>query len=182
MKLQRSENHWDTTDLRILSLLQENCKRSLGAIGERVGLSAPSVVERIHKLEEAGIITGYTALLDGRLLGFDVTAFIGVSTAAGEAISVFEKEIMEFAGVLECHHVTGAHTLMLKIRTENTASLEGLIGRIRSLPGVNHTETMVVLSTLGERPHVPIETVNESTGTGLKRARRPARRSSSASL
>ena len=62
---------FDATDRAILELLQQNCKQPLTAIGEKVGLSAPSVVERIHKLEEAGVITSYVALVDARRLGKD---------------------------------------------------------------------------------------------------------------
>ena len=82
MKFSRDLPELDATDRAILELLQENCKQPLAAIGEKVGLSAPSVVERIHKLEEAGVITDYVALLDARLLGKDVTVFIGVVTDA----------------------------------------------------------------------------------------------------
>lgn len=146
----------DGTDLRILDLLQENCKRPLAAIGEKVGLSAPAVTERIHKLEQAGIITGYVALLDGRLLGLDVTAFIGVSMGHPRLIDAFEREIESVDDVLECHHVTGGHTLMLKVKTESTESLEALIDRLRSIEGVARTETMVVLSTRAERARVPL--------------------------
>ena len=83
----------DATDCSILELLQENCKQPLAAIGEKVGLSAPAIVERIHKLEEAGVIQGYTALLDARLLGRDVTAFIGVSTAELGTIRSLEAAV-----------------------------------------------------------------------------------------
>src|SRR5438132_355982 len=68
----------DEIDLRILGLLQEDCRTSLVRIGEQVGLSAPAVLERIKKLEAAGIVTGYRAILDARRLGLDITAFIGV--------------------------------------------------------------------------------------------------------
>lgn len=146
----------DLTDLRILDLLQENCKRPLAAIGEKVGLSAPAVTERIHKLEQARVITGYVALLDGRALGLDVTAFIGVSIGHPRLIDAFEREIERVDDVLECHHVTGGHTLMLKVKTENTESLEALIDRVRSIEGVTRTETMIVLSTRAERPRVPL--------------------------
>ncbi|HVP28195.1 MAG TPA: Lrp/AsnC family transcriptional regulator [Myxococcota bacterium] len=146
----------DATDLRILDLLQENCKRPLAAIGEKVGLSAPAVTERIHKLEQAGVITGYVALLDGRLLGLDVTAFIGVAIGHPRMIDAFERGIEGVDGVLECHHVTGGHTLMLKVKAENTEALEELIDRIRSIEGVTRTETMVVLSTRAERPRIPL--------------------------
>ena len=157
MKFSRDLPDLDATDLAILDLLQENCKQPLAAIGEKVGLSAPSVVERIHKLEEAGVITDYVALLDARLLGKDITAFIGVSTAHPRAIAAIERQIASIDPVLECHHVTGVHTLLLKAKAENTEALEQLIDRIRSIEDVTRTETMVVLSTHVERVRVPLD-------------------------
>lgn len=137
----------DSVDRHILSVLQENCKLPLGKIGERVGLSAPAVMERIKKLEESGIIRGYTAVLDARKLGKDITAFIGVFIDHPKLISKFEREIDRLEDVQECHHVTGQHTLLLKVKTSNTSTLEELIRKIRSIEGVSRTETSVVLST-----------------------------------
>lgn len=156
MKLGNHEAELDHIDLHILALLQENCKLPLAKIGEQVGLSAPSVIERIKKLEDHAVITGYRAILDARKLGKDVTAFIGVSISHPKLIGEFEKEIAQFEGVLECHHVTGEHTLLLKVKTENTSSLEELISKIRSIEGVDRTETMVVLSTHTERTQVSV--------------------------
>ncbi len=147
----------DTTDLAILELLQDNCKQPLAEIGKRVGLSAPSVTERIHKLEDAGVIQGYHAVVDARAVGRDVGAFIGVEIEHPGAFHVFEKEISQLGDVLECHHVTGRHTLMLKVRARNTEALEQLIASIRSVDGVQRTETVVVLSTYLERSGVAIE-------------------------
>jgi Lrp/AsnC family leucine-responsive transcriptional regulator len=140
----------DDVDRHILSVLQENCKLPLVKIGERVGLSAPSVIERIKKLEEGGIIRGYTAILDARKLGKDITAFIGVFVDHPKLIAKFEKEIDSFEDVQECHHVTGQHTLLLKVKVDNTSALEELIRKIRSIEGVSRTETSVVLSTYTE--------------------------------
>lgn len=126
----------------------------LAKIGERVGLSAPAVIERIKKLEDSGVITGYTVTLDARKLGHDITAFIGVSINHPRLIRTFEKEIESRADVLECHHVTGGYTLLLKVRTFNTTTLEELISHIRSMEGVERTETMVVLSTSREHPNL----------------------------
>jgi Lrp/AsnC family leucine-responsive transcriptional regulator len=159
MKFERpgaSEHALDATDIAILDLLQNNCKLALAEIGKQVGLSAPSIVERIHKLEEAGVIRGYVALLEARAVGKDVTAFIGVSISHPRAFEPFEKEVERAADVLECHHVTGQHTLMLKVKTENTETLEQLIDRIRAIEGVTRTETMVVLSTHTERTRVAL--------------------------
>jgi len=166
----------DATDLAILDLLQRNCKQALAEIGKRVGLSAPSIVERIHKLEEAGVIRGYVALLDGRAVGKDVTAFIGVSINHPRAFESFEKEVERAADVLECHHVTGQHTLMLKVKTDDTETLEQLIDRIRAIEGVTRTETMIVLSTHTERTRVAID---QEDAPMPRRSRRAARRRSS---
>jgi Lrp/AsnC family leucine-responsive transcriptional regulator len=151
------EPAFDATDLAILDALQHDCKQSLADIGKQVGLSAPSVAERIKKLEESGVIRSYAALLDARALGKDVTAFIGVSISHPSAFESFEKEVERSGDVLECHHVTGQHTLMLKVRTENTETLEGLIDMIRRIQGVTRTETMVVLSTHTERTRVGLD-------------------------
>jgi Lrp/AsnC family leucine-responsive transcriptional regulator len=163
----------DATDRAILTLVQENCKQSLAAIGEKVGLKAPSVVERIHKLEEAGVITGYVALIDARRLGKDVTAFIGVSTEQPASIATLEAQIAAIDEVLECHHVTGTHTLMIKVKTRNTQTLEQLIESVRRLDGVTKTETSIVLSTFSEGTHIAVE---PDADFGC----RPARRSSAA--
>ena len=157
MKFGRASFEYDTTDRAILELLQENCKQPLAAIGEKVGLSAPAVVERIHKLEEAGVIVHYTAILDPRKLGRDITAFIGVSTDRPGAIDRVEAQVGAMDEVLECHHVTGGYTLMLKVKTRNTESLERLIDSVRGLDGVSRTETMVVLSTHTERSRIALE-------------------------
>jgi Lrp/AsnC family leucine-responsive transcriptional regulator len=167
----------DATDLRILHQLQEDCRTPLARIGEAAGLSAPAVLERIKKLEAAGVITGYHALLDGRRLGLDVTAFIGVLISHPAQIVDFERRVMGLADVLECHHVTGEYTLLLKVKTWNTASLERLISQVRSLDGVGRTETMVVLSTHTERVQLPLEpAAAESSGAAVKRTRRNGER------
>ncbi len=170
MKTKPVTHEFDALDREILELLQHNCKQPLAAIGEKVGLSAPSVVERIHKLEQAGVITGYVALLDSRRLGKDVTAFIGVSTDHPRSIGAAERQISAIDDVLECHHVTGAHTLMLKVKTQNTETLEKVIDTIRSLDDVMRTETNIVLSTHSEQPHIALHTSQEFDS-------RPARRS-----
>lgn len=157
MKLGTEDPDLDAIDRHILDLLQENCRLPLAKIGDRVGLSAPSVIERVKKLEDSGVITGYHALLNARALGLDITAFIGVSIAHPKAIDTFEKAVEVLEDVLECHHVTGSHTLLIKVKTQNTSSLEDLISRVRSIDGVARTETMVVLSTHTERAQLAID-------------------------
>ncbi len=165
----------DDIDLRILGLLQEDCRTSLVRIGEQVGLSAPAVLERIKKLEAAGIVTGYRAILDARRLGLDITAFIGVLITHPSRIGDFERQVAALSDVLECHHVTGEHTLLLKVKTANTSSLERLISQIRSLDGVR-TETMIVLSTHTERVQLALHPAEPAPAQPGKRARRNGER------
>src|SRR5688500_11275629 len=168
----------DQIDVQLLLMLQDDCTTSLAKLGQVVDLSAPSVMERIRKLEEAGIIRGYTALLDARGLGLDITAFIGVGIAYPKGIDSLAKLVADTPAVLECHHVTGTHTMLLKIKTRNTASLEQLISRIRSTEGVERTETMVVLSTLAERVRLaldPSEMAPSQAPPAKRRAAKKAR-------
>src|SRR2546423_9736201 len=96
----------DPIDHDILELLQQNCRVSLAFIGEKVGLSAPSVLDRIKKLESAGFIVGYEALLDARKLGLDITAFIGVTISHPNFIEPFLAQVAVFPSVQESHQVT----------------------------------------------------------------------------
>lgn len=146
----------DAIDRELLDVLQDDCKTPLAKLGELVGLSAPSVLERVRKLESSGVITGYRAVVDGRRVGLDITVFIGVSINYPNDIERFLAELGERPEVLECHHVTGPHTLLLKAKTQNTASLERLISTLRRVEGVTRTDTMVVLSTATERSRVPL--------------------------
>jgi len=177
MKL--SPREFDPTDRAILELLQEDCKQPLATIGGKVGLSAPAVVERIHKLEEAGVVTSYVALLDARKLGMDVAAFIAVKADSQRVQGPLESRLGALEEVLECHHVTGAHSFLLKVRTRNMEALENLIDRIRALEGITHTETHIVLSTYAEGPRLPLAGSPEFRARSSRRsASQRARRSS----
>jgi Lrp/AsnC family transcriptional regulator, leucine-responsive regulatory protein len=164
----------DEIDRRLLDELQGDCKLSLQALGEIVDLSAPAVLDRVRKLEQAGVITGYHAIIDGKRVGLDITAFIGVSINYPKDIDRFLEHLAAKPEVLECHHITGGHTLLLKIKTEDTASLEKLISSLRWIEGVTRTETMVVLSTATEHGKVPLPAVSEDVIELPKRRTRKA--------
>lgn len=174
MKLSGDSSDLDAIDLQILNTLQEFGRIPLVKLGEQVGLSAPSVNERVKKLEDSGLITGYHASVDARRLGKDITAFIGVSISHPKTIPLFEQNIDLLEDVLECHHVTGQHTLLLKAKTDNTSSLERLISSIRSIEGVARTETMVVLSTHTERETIVVHANGDAHEAGNGRRHRHA--------
>jgi Lrp/AsnC family leucine-responsive transcriptional regulator len=147
----------DPVDVALLRRLQDDCKASLAVLGDEVGLSAPAVMKRLRKLEAAGFVRGYHAELAGKALGLDITAFVGLTIN-------FPKDIEEFASIIEvmdeiqeCHHVTGRHSLLLKVRTRNTAALEELISRLQRIDAVRGTETTIVLSTRKESSCVPLD-------------------------
>jgi Lrp/AsnC family transcriptional regulator, leucine-responsive regulatory protein len=164
----------DAIDLQILTALQEHGRIALTKLAELVGLTAPSVIERVKKLEDIGIITGYHAAVDARKLGQDVTAFIGVSIGDPRTIGIFEETVEQLDHILECHHVTGQHTVLLKVKTHNTGSLESLIRTIRMIGGVIRTETMVVLSTYSERTQICVDPQEPPHETGNGKRHRHA--------
>jgi Lrp/AsnC family leucine-responsive transcriptional regulator len=140
----------DQIDLKILSILQNSGRSRLADIANEVELSAPAVFERVKKLEVNGVIKGYQALLDGKKVGKDITAFIGVSIGNQRDIDKFATQMLRNPDVLECHHITGDESFILKVKSANTTSLEKLLGEIRSVEGVTRTVTRVVLSTAKE--------------------------------
>ena len=107
-------------------------------------------MERVKKLEVGGVIKGYQAILDGKKVGKDITAFIGVSVGNQRDMEKFAAQMLHHLEVLECHHVTGDESFILKVKSANTGSLEKLLGEIRSVEGVTRTVTKVVLSTAKE--------------------------------
>ena len=159
----------DQIDLKILFILQNNGRTRLADIADEVDLSTPAVMERVKKLEASGVITGYQALLDSKKVGKDVTAFIGVSIDNQRDIDQFATAMMRYRDVLECHHVTGDESFILKVKSANTGSLEKLLGQIRSVEGVTRTVTKIVLSTAKESQALDLDAGLAEPVNGKKR-------------
>ncbi len=146
----------DAIDRAILDLLQADARATQQEIARKVGLSQPSVAERIRKLEEAKVILGYTARVDPRQLGHDITAFIGVSIDHPKHFETFARRVLSTPGVLECHRVAGPESYLLKVRTQSTSTLDQLlVEQLRTIPGVSSTQTTIVLASIKEDTHVP---------------------------
>jgi len=138
----------DAIDLKILDLLQKDGRTSHSEIAKLVGLSAPSVGERVKKLESTGVIRRYVGVLDPNKVNRPITAIIAVSLDKPIHAKAFLQRIQELEDVLECYHVTGEMDYLLKVRTRSTTSLESLIsGDLRPLDGVVSTRTSVILSS-----------------------------------
>jgi Lrp/AsnC family leucine-responsive transcriptional regulator len=154
----------DAVDLRILEILQRDARVTQQEIARRVKLSQPSVADRIHKLEARGVILGYVAKVDPTQLGKDITAFIGVGISHPKHFEQFGKKVLALPDILECHRVAGSDSYLLKIRTENTRSLDRLlVQEIRTIPGVYRTETTLVLSSIKEDLALTVNAEQESS-------------------
>ena len=103
----------------------------------------------------SGVIRGYTARVDAVALGKDVLAFVGVSLEHPKHFAVFVKRVRALPDVLECHRVAGEDSFFLKVRTENTGALDDLLVKtIRTIPGVTHTKTTIVLASIKEETRI----------------------------
>jgi len=120
-----------------------DARLSYAELGRRVGLSLPAVAERVRRMEEAGIITGYRAEVNPGAMGVSILAFIRLNTVGGE-YPVIIALIQELPEVLECHHLTGTDSFIMKVATSSIPHLESLITRLSTY---GQTATSIVLSS-----------------------------------
>ncbi len=153
----------DDIDVTLLEILQKKGRTRRNDLAEAVGLSIPSVSERLRKLEENGIILGYYATVDPKKIGKDITAFITVMVDSSKHYLTFLEHTSANEEVLEVHSITGDGTHLLKVRTENTSSLEKLLSKIQAWNGVVQTRTSVVLSTSKETFRLKLMRSKEKT-------------------
>jgi Lrp/AsnC family transcriptional regulator, leucine-responsive regulatory protein len=146
----------DDIDITILNQLQRNGRVRRNQLAEEVSLSVPSVSERMRKLEEKNLIEGYFSVLNPKSFGFDITAFIFVEVDGSTHYSAFVESASSEPEILECHSITGDGSHFLKIRTQNTTTLEKLLSKVQSFPGVKKTRSNIVLSTFKETRELPI--------------------------
>ena len=151
-----NKNTIDKIDHKILEILQNTGRDSASHIAQEIGMSVPAVSERIHKLEQNGIISGYEAIVDPKKVGLDVAALI---TLVSESSNYFE-EVVEMSNktqeVVQCFTTTGSGSHVLIINTENSQSLELLLKEIQAWPGVLRTETQLILSSYKAGHHIKI--------------------------
>jgi len=148
--------HLDALDIKILDLIQKKGRIKRNEIAEKIDLSLPATSERLRKLEENGFLEGVFGKVNHTLLGKDVTAIVLVTVDSSRHFASFVDHALHTDDILECHAITGDGTHFLKVRTENTASLEKLLGKIQSWQGVTKTATTIVLSTQKETFRIKI--------------------------
>ena len=152
----------DSIDLSILTLLQQDSRMTNAAIADRVGLTASSVFERVRKLEQQGVIRGYTIQVDPVALGKPLAAFIRLTVAYDERQAAGVAALRDDPDVLECYSVAGEDCYIIKTRVDGPSQLEALINRIRGRLTVLRSVTMIALSAVKEGGAL---SASESAGT-----------------
>lgn len=142
----------DTADKIILKALAENARTPVKGLAEKAFLSSPAVSARVDRLEKNGIIRAYHAELNLKALGYEILAFINLSIAPDKR-SEFRTWIENCVNVMECHHVTGSYSLLMKAAFANTLEMESFVSKLQNY---GSTQTQVVFSTLID-PRQPVE-------------------------
>ena len=147
----------DDIDRRILDILQRDAKISQARIAETVGLTTPSVNERIKKMERHGMIRGFVALLDHEKMGFPLTAYVDVALEHPRFEKAFVDDLEKLLGVQECHYLAGDYAYRLKVKAISTASLADFLQhRLMTIKGVTRVRTQISLSSKKESTLLPL--------------------------
>ena len=146
----------DVLDLKLLRSLQQNGRTKRNELAEQVGLSVPSVSERLKKLEDNKIIEGYYTKINRQAFGYDILAFILVMMDSSKHYKDLMKHVEKNPHILECYSVLGEGSHLLKVTVKNTEALEKLLSEIQTWLGVTSTKTTYVLSTLKETTEINI--------------------------
>lgn len=149
---------FDSTDRQILALLREDGRASHASMAKVVGLSAPAVGERVRKLEQAGVIEGYRAVLNPDLIGLPICAFVAISPQPRKPAVALVERLLGLPEIEQLHAVAGTYAYIAKVRVPSPQALDGFLDRLFMLEGVERTETTMVLKTNAERPmYLPFE-------------------------
>ena len=146
----------DDLDIKILKSLQQNGRTKRNELAEQIGLSVPSVSERLKKLEDNKIIEGYYTKVNKQAFGLDIQAFILVIMDSSKHYKDLIKHVEKHPNILECHSVLGEGSHLMKVLVKNTEALEKLLSEIQTWLGVTGTKTTYVLSTIKETTAINI--------------------------
>ncbi len=138
----------DNMDYKILQILKDNGRETASEIGKKIHLSVSAVLDRIKKMEESGLIKGYTVVVDAKTMGNDVTALMEISLEHPRYHDDFIEVIMQHPNILDCYYLTGDYDFVLKISCASSDELERIHRTIKSTPGVSATRTHFVLKEI----------------------------------
>lgn len=161
----------DRTDFVLVEALQQDATQRLEDLGRRVGMAPSSVHERLRRLEAAGVIRRWTVECDATALGLPVLAFVGLRST--RPCSELLRELEVIPAIEECHSVAGGNSMLLKVRVASPPALLSLTERLRQIPGIEGTESTIVLATQFDRPFQPAqpEPSRRARGTSVQARR-----------
>lgn len=137
----------DEIDRKIIELLAADAKRSLADIGGHVGLSPSSVNERIRRLSASGAIRRFTLDVDPSAIKLETLVFVWIALREDADETAFRRHVEVHPLILECHHVTGAWSYLIKLRVETPPQIEGFLADLKALRFLGHSETVIALSS-----------------------------------
>ena len=165
-------NQVDSLDEQILAALQANGRLTMKALAERVGLSSPAMIERVRRLEERGVISGYRAIIAPEALGRPITALIK-TTVDPAHYEAFLERLQAEPAVAECHRTTGEATHLIKVHVADNAALEKLVDELAGA-GAKVVTAVVLSSPVPYRPITPPEGTTAQRSRLTRRRRRAA--------
>jgi Lrp/AsnC family transcriptional regulator, leucine-responsive regulatory protein len=149
----------DAVDRTLIEALRANGRATYAELARLVGLSGPTVTDRINRLEQAGVITGYRAVVSPSSVGLGVTALIGVLLSDAADLDDVGRRLRDVPEIEDCWFVAGEESYLLKVRAADPHGLEKIIGRLNRIRGVARTRTTVALSTKWEGRQPPLDEV-----------------------
>ncbi len=149
----------DDIDRALVQALMERGRAPYAELGRHVGLSGPSVQERVRRLEEAGVITGFHAAVDPPSVGLGVSALVGIYSSDSAETEDVARRLRDVAEIEDCWYVAGEEEFVVKVRAADVAALEHVVAKVRRLRGVSRTRTTVILSTRWEHRAGPVPEV-----------------------
>jgi DNA-binding Lrp family transcriptional regulator len=147
--------HIEEIDLRILSLLQEDCRLSFNKIARKLGISVGTAFNHVKNLEKKGVINGYTLMLDSGKLGYNLTVIVMIQ-AEGSFLADVETEISKSANTITVYDITGDYDAVAVAKFKDRASLNAFIKNLLALPHIKRTVTHIVLNVIKEDPGVKL--------------------------
>jgi len=137
----------DNKDKKIIDILRVSGREPASSISEKIGMSVPTVIDRIKKLHDSGVIEGYRAVVNSKKIGLDVSAIITIISESSSQYSNLVNKAIKEKFIEKCFTTTGNGSHVLLVNVENTDSLEKLLRNIQQWPGVRRTETQIILSS-----------------------------------
>ena len=143
----------DKIDMKIIQLLQHNARMSIADLADKVGLSATPIKERMRRLQDQGVITGYHAKINPHLIGQGLLVFVEIKLKDKSAslFAEFKRDVLRISQIMECHLVSGEYDYLIKVRLPDMSAYRDMLGNILlQLPAAAESRSYVVMEEVKE--------------------------------